>query len=421
MRSDSTFAEEMESVGGIPGVLYESLGQYDEENGRPPLAGLDVVHGSSDEDLSADPGSLADQRSTAPDLDGRRWLQGTPYVVDDIDIRVITDKETGGPGKLNELIADRCGIDVETAVGRALRDHAGRFALAEAVTDFGTESLGEYLPWHAFARSTSTPWGMYFFPEALIYWAADIWEAAHRLFPTITPSDALWIAFYVTYRHELFHFHVERFAIRQEVLQRRPVFRPYLSRVRRVVTQTEDWLEEALAQAVVLSSTLVANRVGLKMKQLRDILRPLFDRFPDGYRHFRCKRMGGVTKAHKLLGAQVVSGAVDPGFIATELATPKREYGESPSKTPGYLVFAPKALSRFQLPRPARKRCKRYLRGQGWHYIGPGPGDHERWKVNGHTIHVNFRKGEADLASLKAIAGASGMPVAQLVDAMLGT
>jgi len=56
---------------------------------------------------------------------------------------------------------------------------------------------------------------------------------------------------------------------------------------------------------------------------------------------------------------------------------------------------------------PKRHKCERWMRDNG---CAPLPtrrnDDHEDWNVNGDRVQVNYRNGEMDLASLKAIARA---------------
>jgi hypothetical protein len=158
--------------------------------------------------------------------------------------------------------------------------------------------------------------------------------------------------FWVTYRHELFHWHVEVFALRHEVLLRQPIYRPYVERVRYSISQNNpsEWWEEALAQAVVLDSRLVARRSGIPPKRLRKFLEPDFrTRFGDGYRHFECKSVGGVSEAHRILSAQVarVQQSHDPR--STDLALIKDNYALDDARVPGCFCFSVNDFHRFQL------------------------------------------------------------------------
>ena len=78
---------------------------------------------------------------------------------------------------------------------------------ADLAYRLGMEAYGTYLPWHAFARS-STPWAIYILPVRIAEWTSDLLRASKHL-PSPPPSwDRMFFTlFWVTYRHELFHWH----------------------------------------------------------------------------------------------------------------------------------------------------------------------------------------------------------------------
>src|ERR1700753_1665146 len=113
---------------------------------------------------------------------------------------------------------------------------------------------------------------MYFFLDAVIGWSTVLYREAQLPDPRPSLLDVFRITFIITYRHESFHYHVESFSTKQEIVQRLQIYRPYVERLRRNVAGTERWLEEALAQAVVLESTFVERQLKLKNAQLRTLL-----------------------------------------------------------------------------------------------------------------------------------------------------
>ena len=310
------------------------------------------------------------------------------------------------------------GLNVEEFLSHVESTGIGRAHVTQQVALCGTDSFGAYLPWHTYAKSRKTPWGMYFFLEPLGVWAVELAAEAKAHGLNLSNIDALRLAFYLTYRHELFHYHVERFAIRQEVIQRKPIYRPYEENVfnNQQVANTEDWLEEALAQAVVLESTLVANRLKVKMAAYRKILESEFDKFGAGYKDYHCKKFGGTEKAHMRLGAQVVSGQQFPGFMLTEKFTPKKEYVSKVDEVPGYIVARRPFISRFQLGMPKRKKWERFANSHGISFVKYGKGDHERWRVNDKLVAINRHNGEVDRKSLNAVAHILGVPLHKLVE-----
>jgi hypothetical protein len=408
MRSRNTFAEEMQSLGGIPGLLYEGEPPANDSVGRYPSGLLEQVYG----DLEAENVRSTADLGTAGLLDASIYpFLNTGRVYGEFEVAIASSVGGPGGGRLETWIQDELGIDIGSAILAAEGDQAHGDRIAAATAQFGSESFGCYLPWHIYGRSRRTPWGMYFFLEPLIDWAAEIRRQASFLEMKLSRSNVLCLAFYVCYRHELFHFHVEWFSTRQEALQRRPIYRPYDAAVFSKTLGSPNCLEEALAQAVVLQSSLVANRLGLPKDSYRELLETEFGTFGPGYRDFACAKFGGPSMAHKLLAAQIATANKSPGFHSTEASTPKREYSLAPRIVPGYLVWLPSTVSRFQLATPRRKKLEQYLRKKKFIYAGPGPGDHELWKFGKETVQINYNNGECDLASLKAVAKVLGKSV----------
>ena len=174
--------------------------------------------------------------------------------------------------------------------------------------------------------------------------------------------------------------------------------------------------EEALAQGVVLKSRLLVSRSGFSAAKARRVLTPEFRTFGAGYRDFECETFKGTEAAHRYLAAQIARAIVEVlrGTEATGFATPLKEYYSSSFEPPGYLLWSPALVSQFQLPTPKRPQFERYARDHGIRHHGPGPGDHQVWIVRGKKVHVNYKRGELDFASLKAIARVIGMPPASL-------
>lgn len=412
MKSEHTFADELSVLSKVPGVLYSEDSIADRRRrGWPefePLSRLPFMNQKAD--IFRGTLEIPDDRIGTP-------LPGSPAVFLPVDISAAASLRDGA---IEELLAAELGVDVAEMLADARSRSEGATHIAEAVAEFGTEAFATYLPWHIYALSDRTPWGMYFFLEPLVEWAADLQRRArgHGLKPN--DSQALRLAFFACYRHELFHFHVEAFCIRQEILSVRPVYRPYDRDVFRKTARSDEWLEEALAQAVVLESTLVSNRLRLPKKGYRAFMEAEFDRFGPGYRAFRCESLGGPQAGHQVLAAQIMSASTARSREVTNLYTPKCEYRISANRTPGYIVWISSYAGRFQLAMPKRNRAYPYLKANGFTHAGPGPGDHERWQYGRQTIHVNFRGNEIDLASVKDIARVLGKNVRQVRDEMAG-
>lgn len=403
MRSDVTFQEEWDLLRGIPGMFYADSAREDHTRAREPWA---AIHSRARKAVQL--GFAQEDSRVAAHQPGQRPIPDSGHVFDEFKVQVVSGLKERA---IDEVIVAVSGIDIDALYRSVANDPGTSGRVAAAVARLGTESFGTYLPWHVYAESAVTPWGMYFFLEPLVEWAAMLRHKGREHGLRLTVSQALRLAFFVTYRHELFHFHVEWFSVRQEVLYFNPVYRPYDEHVFRRVAGTDKWLEEALAQAVVLESTLVANRLGMPRRAFRALLESQFDEFGPGYRNFRCPELGGPGMGHRLLAAQIVNASVDHPIGSTESYTPKHEYNLAPKVVPGYLVWNPSVASQFQITRPKRKRFTSYLKQQGFVFAKYGPGDHESWRRGAQTVQINYDKGEGDLASIKAVAHTIGKPV----------
>jgi len=388
--SKKTFKEELGDIGKIPGVLDtqkvdDSRDRYPEEIGQHQpwvFEPRDRPEPLSDNDSAPVPGSFPIGRHRAMPI------QGT----------IIEDILSGNIESLDGLLDDlRCrGFDPT--------DH-GSDDIAKKIAVFGSGAFASYLPWHIYAYSKRTPWGIYLFAEPLLVWGHMLTLTAKACGFTLTYLQGLSLAVQVAFRHELFHYHVERFAIRSEVLGRQPVYLPYRNHVFLPLRDTRDWLEEALAQAVVLKSKLVSKRVfSLPQSKWKPVLDVEFAKFGAGYRDHACTHVGGVEKAHALLAAQIQSGSIVPPFSVTKQFTPKAEYSTSYKKVPGYIMSQPSLLSQFQLAGPNERQWRRFSNTRGISPEAPtGAGDHTEVRYGKQKIHINYdRNGEMDRASLKA-------------------
>jgi len=268
----------------------------------------------------------------------------------------------------------------------------------------GTDGCGAYLPFHAFAFSRKTPWGIYIFADQLFAWTASVWlkigkkHSIEKLFELL---------FLVVYRHEMFHYHVERHAFMLEVSNRQPHYRPYVEKVRALVSNTEQWLEESLAQAVVLKSRFVKGKTTISAKEVKELLRAEFSTFGNGYKHFDCKWTGGVAQGHRRLGTQIARGMDVASALewVTDLSIPKTEYTSDFAGVPGYLAWKQTTKSQFQFQTPKMQATEKFWRSLGGQIDKKTASSHERWTdKEGTNVQVVNRDGDIDLNSLKKMA-----------------
>jgi hypothetical protein len=179
MRSRNTFAEEYEVLGKIPGLLFEDEPPIPDPTGRFPSGLLDSIYSER----------VSDAGLQSPDYVLREEFLDTGCFVQGFDVNVAS--HVGVTGGIENWVLETLGIDIVAACAAAEGSSSGRGRLAEATARFGSEAFGCYLPWHTFGRSRRTPWGMYFFLEPLIDWAAQLRrQATARLRLPLSPSDA---------------------------------------------------------------------------------------------------------------------------------------------------------------------------------------------------------------------------------------
>ena len=106
------------------------------------------------------------------------------------------------------------------------------------------------------------------------------------------------------------------------------------------MANTSIWWEEALAQAVVLKSTTVKRTLQINSKYMNAHLVPYFRTFPEGYKQFECKSVGGDDVAHRIFSAQIARAQVSipEREINTGVSLAKNEYRARNTSVPGYFV-----------------------------------------------------------------------------------
>jgi hypothetical protein len=94
----------------------------------------------------------------------------------------------------------------------------------------------------------------------------------------------------------------------------------------------------------------------------------------------------------------------------------KSEYRTRKEAVPGYVVFRPEFVARFQLQTPRLKDVVRHIRRVGGEVDDRAPGDHKRVRLNGQSFHLNGdkRSDSIDLASAKEVAKALGVKLREL-------
>jgi len=171
------------------------------------------------------------------------------------------------------------------------------------INEQGNDFLGLYAPMHAYYENENYPWGIYLFPESIKQAALNLQR--NPILPFHPLQDYIKLMVYAIFRHELFHYQVEKFATQQEISQGRNLYLPYHKTVYCHYYLTEHCLEEALAEHTVHKSRFLQNQVGMNHTDVLKILETHSNSLPAGYRDYKCLKYSNEKKAHQLLAYQI--------------------------------------------------------------------------------------------------------------------
>jgi hypothetical protein len=218
----------------------------------------------------------------------------------------------------------------ENIDGRSKTSEGTADLIKRLIQSFGRDAFGMYLPFHFYNHC----WGIYLFKEIL---DARI-DFLYTLFAEkISKDDLGRFYYYAVYRHELFHYQVERYATKIEFVTNRCIYKPsrYLFKS---VEYTEDWLEEALAENSVINSRLITNRTSIASKLIKEIYKRDLEDMPPGYKHYDCKKHKGPTNAHRKLASQIAETSLTPLSHYPSMFSVKNEFLALDKNVPTYLV-----------------------------------------------------------------------------------
>lgn len=174
------------------------------------------------------------------------------------------------------------------------------------INRLGGEFLGMYVSMHSHFENQKYPWGIYLFPEAIRL-------AAYKLYsdpslPSAALNEYIRLMVYAVFRHEVFHYQVERYTTFQEISQRRNLYFPYKKTVYCHYFLSKECLEEALAESAAHKSKFIKNGFktnGFSSREITRILEKHSDNLPAGYRDYDCATFIDEENAHKILAAQI--------------------------------------------------------------------------------------------------------------------
>ena len=305
----------------------------------------------------------------------------------------------------------------------------------DAEAELGIEAYATYLPIHFFPeghwREEGLGWGIYI-SEAGVRRVAQIIEQGfvERYGDPRRDGEAsfLRIAFEVLLRHEMEHFKVESFALSAEMQQRRPLYVPYLMNVYAETYPTSFCLEESLANATVLDSTVIKKLVyTLYPQEPRDggdlLAKTFFEKQPAAYANYSFKepwhretdkaRIRQVKysdrprrDAMNYLCNQIISGSsipTDP-LLPFYAFPPDNFFLRAESLVPVYILKdLDEHRSFIHFPTPTRAVWERFLRRMDFFPTDKGKGDHVVWERPGFDmITNNFHGKELDLNSFRS-------------------
>ncbi len=306
----------------------------------------------------------------------------------ELDSGLVSDVDTGllqghrEPGELFRELSD-LRLDQPDAARRAEELDAER-------SECGFDAIAWYQPHHAW---TEGAWGIFFDARKL----DDLAYSLHRDFTaeSIRASHgfAAFLAFNLTYTHEMFHARVEAALSWLELTSLQPRHLRYGRDVYNALRETPEWLEEALANWSAwqwFKSDAAQSLFGQRTSNPRGIERVVeaaLDLSPAGYKDWRVGATPSIwrTFATQLSTGRPKTGSPRIGLPIESILTGPLGYDFRPIDVPlrflGQGVIADLLQSRpASLNVPSRREIERALKHFG-HEVDPsgGKGGHQKW------------------------------------------
>ena len=292
------------------------------------------------------------------------------------------------------LVMGDPSVDIYQALGDLQLDQPDASSRANEIRGEqgkrGFEAIAWYQAYHIWSEET---WGIYLDAAKLDHLAYSIYEDLRdaRLFAS--HSVAAFLAFGLTYAHELFHARVEAAAswLELNALQARHL--RYSRGVYDKLRETPDWLEEALANwsswewsksdAV---QSVIAQRISNEAR-LERVIETTLDLSPAGYREWR---KGSINETWRTFASQLAIGK--PMFPRSGIGLPLDSIVRGPlpydfraSDIPLRFVGKGAITDRLQSRAttfnvPSRRELEKALK-HFEHAVDPsgGKGGHQKW------------------------------------------
>jgi hypothetical protein len=256
--------------------------------------------------------------------------------------------------------------------------------------ELGFDAIAWFQPYHEWTQET---WGIYFDACKLDVLASSLQRdfASQRVRGSF--GFAAFLAFNLTYAHEMFHARVEAALSWLELTAMQPRHLRYSRGVYDALRETPEWLEEALANWTAwqwFKSDVVQHLVGRWTSDQSGadrVVEAALDLSPPGYRDWR---VGAAPSVWRTFATQLITGKPKLslpriGLPAESILSDPLAYdlrsGDVPLRFVGRGVIADMLQSRpASLNVPTRREIERALKHFG-HSLDPsgGKGGHQKW------------------------------------------
>lgn len=280
------------------------------------------------------------------------------------------------------------------------RDYRNRVhAVRKAVKDQGFEAIAWFQPYHVWTEET---WGIYFDARKLDDLALSLLDDFRAQRIGGSESLAAFLAFGLTYAHEMFHARVEAALSWMEINAQQPRHLRYDERVYQALRETPDWLEEALAnwsawdwfKAPGIQS--LVTRIASNAEGLERVVEASLDLAPPGYQEWRLGHEPGTwrTFANQLSTGNPKLSPTVIGLPLESALTGPLPYDFQPADIPLRFVGPGAIADRLQshpatFNVPPRRELERALKFFD-HTVDPssGKGSHEKWTGPDHRSFI---------------------------------
>ena len=255
----------------------------------------------------------------------------------------------------------------------------------------GYEAIAWFQPYHIFAEET---WGIYFDAPKLDDFACSLLDDFRSRSVSGSHGLAAYLAFGLTYAHELFHARVEAALSWSEINALQPKYLRYKERVYDALRQTPEWLEEALANWSAWewfksdAVRVVMTNQTTKQEDLERVVEASLDLSPPGYRDWQ---VGHEAATWSIFATQLSTGKREPtsssaiGLPIKSILTGPLPYDFQPSDIPLRFLGEGLIASLLQshpatLNQPSRRELERALKYFNHNLdASGGKGGHQKW------------------------------------------